>query len=54
MHDRDFVAEAAFVSGMGAPRFTHAILNPPLRENRDHFHASALSAHRGPRDRQPL
>ena len=40
VHDRDFVAEAAFVSGMSAPRFTHAILNPPYAK------IATASAHR--------
>ncbi len=31
-HDRDFIHEANFLSGMGAPRFTHAILNPPYKK----------------------
>lgn len=31
-HDRDFIHEASFLSGMGAPRFTHAILNPPYKK----------------------
>jgi len=32
VHDRDFIAEASFLTGMGAPRFTHAILNPPYKK----------------------
>lgn len=31
-HDRDFIHEASFLSGMGSPRFTHAILNPPYKK----------------------
>lgn len=31
-HDQDFIAEASFEVGMGAPRFTHAILNPPYKK----------------------
>jgi hypothetical protein len=30
--DCDFIHEASFLSGMGAPRFTHAILNPPYKK----------------------
>ena len=32
VYDRDFIHEASFLSGMGAPRFTHAILNPPYKK----------------------
>lgn len=39
-HDRDFIAEASFLSSMGTPRFTHAILNPPYKK------MAAASAHR--------
>ncbi len=40
VHDRDFVAEAPFLGGMGARRFTHAILNPPYKK------IATTSAHR--------
>ena len=40
IHNRDFIAEASFEIGMGAPRFTHAILNPPYKK------ISTDSAHR--------
>jgi adenine-specific DNA-methyltransferase len=32
IHSGDFIAEASFEIGMGAPRFTHAILNPPYKK----------------------
>lgn len=32
IHDRDFIAESSFEIGMGGPRFTHAILNPPYKK----------------------
>lgn len=32
IHERDFIAEASFELGMGGPRFTHAILNPPYKK----------------------
>lgn len=40
VHSLDFIAEASFEIGMGAPRFTHAILNPPYKK------ISTDSAHR--------
>ena len=40
IHNLDFIAEASFEIGMGAPRFTHAILNPPYKK------ISTDSAHR--------
>lgn len=40
IHDRDFIAQASFEIGMGATRFTHAILNPPYKK------ISTDSAHR--------
>ncbi len=43
IHDRDFIAEASFGIGMGAPRFTHAILNPPYKKiNADSAHRKML------------
>lgn len=32
VHDRDFIPEASFRIGLGGPRFTHAILNPPYKK----------------------
>lgn len=32
VHDRDFIHEASFSLGLGGPRFTHAILNPPYKK----------------------
>ena len=32
VHERDFVQEASFAIGMGGPRFTHALLNPPYKK----------------------
>jgi adenine-specific DNA-methyltransferase len=40
IHERDFIEEVAFALPMGAPRYTHAILNPPYRK------LATLSAHR--------
>lgn len=43
IHNRDFIAEASFEIGMGAPRFTHAILNPPYKKiNTDSDHRKML------------
>jgi hypothetical protein len=43
IHNRDFIAEASFQIGMGAPRFTHAILNPPYKKiNTDSAHRKML------------
>lgn len=43
IHDGDFIAEASFEIGMGAPRFTHAILNPPYKKiNTDSAHRKML------------
>lgn len=32
IHGSDFIADASFEIGLGGPRFTHAILNPPYRK----------------------
>jgi len=32
IHDRDFITDASFDINMGAPRFTHVIMNPPYRK----------------------
>ena len=32
VHERDFIAEATYLISMNAPRFTHAILNPPYKK----------------------
>lgn len=43
IHNLDFIAEASFEIGMGAPRFTHAILNPPYKKiNTDSAHRKML------------
>ena len=43
IHNRDFIADASFEIGMGAPRFTHAILNPPYKKiNTDSAHRKML------------
>lgn len=43
IHNQDFIAEASFEIGMGAPRFTHAILNPPYKKiNTDSAHRKML------------
>lgn len=43
IHNLDFIAEASFEIGMGAPRFTHAILNPPYKKiNTDSAHRKIL------------
>lgn len=43
IHKRDFIAEASFDIGMGAPRFTHAILNPPYKKiSTDSVHRKML------------
>src|SRR3989344_451020 len=43
IHNRDFIAEASFEIGLGAPRFTHAILNPPYKKiNTDSAHRKML------------
>ncbi len=43
VHERDFIAEAAFLYGLGGPRYTHAILNPPYKKiNTDSAHRRLL------------
>lgn len=43
IHQCDFIAEASFDIGMGAPRFTHAILNPPYKKiNTNSVHRKML------------
>lgn len=43
IHNQDFIGETSFDVGMGAPRFTHAILNPPYKKiNTDSAHRKML------------
>lgn len=44
IHDRDFIADASFDLDMGAPRFTHVIMNPPYKKiTTDSQHRKMLS-----------